>query len=1163
MEIRENNGIRYYEGDVTPGDNVVFVFGSNPQGRHGAGAAKIAREQFGAVYGQGEGLQGNSYALPTKDLRVKERRSLRSISPETITESIKAFYRVAAEHPDREFCIAYRNTEKASLNGYTGLEMIEMFNAAGPMPGNIVVSKEWADTGLLQKKAESEYLTEGNEDILKQYDAYRAIAPGVNLAVDTRMEDTRDWFELVDDKGNRLVRAANYVQELKEHDSAHFENAIVNPDGSVSLDAVAHSISPDGEVETSEMAHHVSFTKEELTEMVKPDISDIRVSLGQEIGDSSAIGYEGPADVHHYEVLDENKRKIGTVIIENYEGKRLVLHPELTVTHKGYGQELYQYIADRYQLPVWESFGLIGKSDDGKKLWDSLQRNGVTSSTFDGDVNRRVIKPSTPDAEFLVRNDDGTPKLLWHGSSKVFDKFDFSHAGENTGLVEYTDKRTGEKVTGDADKTLFFTDNRELAISYAFLARTDEQWAINSYLTDIVGLLNGNTIIVGSIKNKADLAKAIDFLKKEGNPDLDAILAQIDATQEKPISRLPEEQRKKMAKALVGVRETFAEYLRMNDRGGLSNRLNNFEKMKRYLPEFKRDFERLCANDASVLTEFGDDFNEHIMSFFEPRNHGVIIALDRKTGKMMAHYDGKHVALDTLDTAGKVALLDRIDRDLNACIEEFNKDIVRAGFAQSTHLYPVNLKAKNPLVHDYQGSSFPDKYKPNEKYLTAYIAARQVKKALADGNDMVVYKNVTDPFLGTTYGVFSNDSIVMVDRKKIDKSLLEPFIEKVPENDNGKHINMDTKESMKKAEQQDISAVNDEKIQKMLHDVHEYEKKLKGNLDVRYKSAEEYYYEREDDWDEIRYKAFETTIKDAKNDHYPKDVMFEWAMMHVAEMKSDEKQINAAIKCEMFFEPFLTKGNERKLLRDFLNKAIGTSDRQIRITGDVEIDVYASDTRNYVVSGIHYDKKQTDYIVTAYRGYPFEDDEPVFKEIAVRDMDIEDVDALLTPAIVEQILAPQAEKAKQEATGMKPLSEDEMRQTVGETPVVAPEKPAQSGGMKPLTQDEMKSVSSGVEVQKEPVNDAFRRIAEAAVASGKVKSVGNLKDGWALVEARNGKFNYANAEGKFMARSWFDKASEFKEGQAVVLRDGNKITIDNAGIIKKIVPGKEPPKMKL
>ena len=136
-----------YSGDITPDANTIFVFGSNPEGRHGAGAAKVAREKFGAIYGQGEGLQGNAYALPTKDLRVTENRGLRSISESQIIENIKKLYETARQNPDKQFKVAYRNTDRASLNGYTGLEMIDMFLKAGSIPTNIVFSKEWVDTG--------------------------------------------------------------------------------------------------------------------------------------------------------------------------------------------------------------------------------------------------------------------------------------------------------------------------------------------------------------------------------------------------------------------------------------------------------------------------------------------------------------------------------------------------------------------------------------------------------------------------------------------------------------------------------------------------------------------------------------------------------------------------------------------------------------------------------------------------------------------------------------------------------------------------------------------------------------------------------------------------------------------------------------------------------
>lgn len=48
--------------------NYILVFGSNTEGRHGLGCAKIAKEKWGAIYGQSVGLQGQAYAIITKDL---------------------------------------------------------------------------------------------------------------------------------------------------------------------------------------------------------------------------------------------------------------------------------------------------------------------------------------------------------------------------------------------------------------------------------------------------------------------------------------------------------------------------------------------------------------------------------------------------------------------------------------------------------------------------------------------------------------------------------------------------------------------------------------------------------------------------------------------------------------------------------------------------------------------------------------------------------------------------------------------------------------------------------------------------------------------------------------------------------------------------------------
>ena len=132
--------MRYYSGNIEPDENTIFVFGSNPEGRHGAGSAKVAKEKFGAVYGVGEGLQGNSYALPTKDLRIP---GTRSISKSDIARNIQKLYDLARTMPEKDFKVAYRTRfDEKSLNGYTGEEMVQMFSVY-PIPNNIYFSGEW------------------------------------------------------------------------------------------------------------------------------------------------------------------------------------------------------------------------------------------------------------------------------------------------------------------------------------------------------------------------------------------------------------------------------------------------------------------------------------------------------------------------------------------------------------------------------------------------------------------------------------------------------------------------------------------------------------------------------------------------------------------------------------------------------------------------------------------------------------------------------------------------------------------------------------------------------------------------------------------------------------------------------------------------------------
>lgn len=98
--------------------NQIFVFGSNEAGVHGAGAAKLAHQKFGAVYGVGFGLQGKSYAIPTKDLEI------RTLPLDKIEYYIYSFLTEAMEYPDTEFLVTKIG---CGLAGYSETEIANLF----------------------------------------------------------------------------------------------------------------------------------------------------------------------------------------------------------------------------------------------------------------------------------------------------------------------------------------------------------------------------------------------------------------------------------------------------------------------------------------------------------------------------------------------------------------------------------------------------------------------------------------------------------------------------------------------------------------------------------------------------------------------------------------------------------------------------------------------------------------------------------------------------------------------------------------------------------------------------------------------------------------------------------------------------------------------------
>lgn len=119
----------------------VFVFGSNLAGRHGAGAALAAKQQHGAIYGRGWGIQGNSYAIPTKDGRG--RRDLtdpkETLPLDKIEWYVDKFILFALSNPDKTFDVTRIG---CGLAGFTDEQIAPMFKDA---PSNCNLPDGWRE----------------------------------------------------------------------------------------------------------------------------------------------------------------------------------------------------------------------------------------------------------------------------------------------------------------------------------------------------------------------------------------------------------------------------------------------------------------------------------------------------------------------------------------------------------------------------------------------------------------------------------------------------------------------------------------------------------------------------------------------------------------------------------------------------------------------------------------------------------------------------------------------------------------------------------------------------------------------------------------------------------------------------------------------------------
>lgn len=118
----------------------IFVFGSNLAGRHGKGAALYARKHHGAIYGQGAGLQGESYAIPTKDAQ------LQVLPLAHIRHYVLHFLKFAEDNSELRFNVTPIG---CGLAGYLAADIAPLFADCAP---NVILPLEFRPAAALASK---------------------------------------------------------------------------------------------------------------------------------------------------------------------------------------------------------------------------------------------------------------------------------------------------------------------------------------------------------------------------------------------------------------------------------------------------------------------------------------------------------------------------------------------------------------------------------------------------------------------------------------------------------------------------------------------------------------------------------------------------------------------------------------------------------------------------------------------------------------------------------------------------------------------------------------------------------------------------------------------------------------------------------------------------
>lgn len=159
-------------------ENEIFVFGSNLAGRHGGGAARTALEHFGAVWGNGTGLQGQSYAIPTMHGGT-----------DAIRPYVDQFIQFAAAHREYTFLVTRVG---CGIAAFSPAEIAPLFAKAIDID-NIILPKDFVDViqNTIGTQDTASWTADARAAFMKQYESLIQEVRGGNQRIYYKVKELR------------------------------------------------------------------------------------------------------------------------------------------------------------------------------------------------------------------------------------------------------------------------------------------------------------------------------------------------------------------------------------------------------------------------------------------------------------------------------------------------------------------------------------------------------------------------------------------------------------------------------------------------------------------------------------------------------------------------------------------------------------------------------------------------------------------------------------------------------------------------------------------------------------------------------------------------------------------------------------------------------------